>query len=111
MKSSKTPSVKVSTDEQERCRKVVDKATPRGLDVLQAFANGLSPKQVALLLNITEKTVEMYTRYLRELCHQAWDLSFDERLPNGFLYATFAAFFQYEIGNAEEELDKSLIPF
>ncbi len=103
MRSSKIPSVKISTDEQEHCRKVIEEATPRALDVLQAFANGLNYKQVALLLGITEKTVEMYALTLRHLCRTVWGLPSDKKFRNCFLHTTFAAFFQHEMGNPEEE--------
>jgi FixJ family two-component response regulator len=101
MKSSKISSVKISADEREHCRNVIEEATPRALDVLQAFTNSLNYKQVALLLNITEKTVEMYALILRDLCRTEWGLPPDKKFPNCFLHATFAAFFQHEMKNTE----------
>ncbi len=108
MKSSKIPSVKISIDDQERCRKVIEGATSRELDILQATTNGLTSIQVAKLLGISLKTVEIYITRLRERCYKAWNL---EKLPHGFLYVTFAAFFQYEMGNVEEEPDEGMISF
>jgi FixJ family two-component response regulator len=112
MKSSKMPSVKINADEQACCLKVINQVKKLELKILYAYANGRSRKQVASQLGISIKTVEMYTTSLRERCLNAWDIQLGEKLPNRFLDTRFAEAFQvWEMGNAEEGIDESMILF
>lgn len=82
-------------DAQERacCARVVSNATPAQLKVLQAFARGLRPQQVADELCIAPVTVNTHKTVLRTLCHNAWNIPNEERLDYHFLAAKFASYF------------------
>jgi CRISPR-associated protein Csx14 len=75
------------------CAKVVDEATPAQLKVLQAFARGLRPQQVANELHIALVTVNSHKTALLDYCHSAWTIPDEERLDYHFLYAKFASYF------------------
>jgi CRISPR-associated protein Csx14 len=80
---------------QERacCQQVERQATPAQLRVLQAFARGLRPAQVAAELSISPKTVNNHKTVLLDYCHNAWNVSPDERIDYYFLRAKFASYF------------------
>jgi CRISPR-associated protein Csx14 len=82
-------------DAQERvcCASVVRDATPAQLKVLRAFARGLRPQQVATELCIAPVTVNTHKTALLTLCHNAWNIPFNERLDYHFLHARFAGYF------------------
>lgn len=79
--------------EMERCRQVVDRLTERQLDVLRAFAEGLTPKEVAKTLYISRATINSHKSVINDLCRQAWGLPDNERLSYSFLYKKFEPFF------------------
>jgi CRISPR-associated protein Csx14 len=83
-------------DAQERacCTEVVSQTTPAQLKVLQAFARGLRPQQVASELCIAPVTVNTHKTVVLNLCHNAWNIPPTERLDYHFLRAKFAAYFQ-----------------
>jgi CRISPR-associated protein Csx14 len=83
-------------DAQERacCAEVEGNATQAQLKVLQAFARGLRPQQVAKELSITLATVNSHKTALLNLCHNAWNIPEKERLDYHFLCAKFVGYFQ-----------------
>jgi len=83
-------------DAQDRacCAEVKGNATQAQLTVLQAFARGLRPQQVAKELSITLATVNSHKTALLNLCHDAWNVPDEERLDYHFLRAKFAGYFQ-----------------
>jgi CRISPR-associated protein Csx14 len=86
--------VQMDAQERARCAEVVSKTTPAQLKVLQAFARGLRPQQVASELCIAPVTVNTHKTVVLNLCHNAWNISPTERLDYHFLRAKFAGYFQ-----------------
>lgn len=83
-------------DAQERahCAFVAQQVTPAQLKVLQAFARGLRPQQVADELCIATVTVNTHKTVLLSHCHTAWNIPDDERLDYHFMAAKFGNYFQ-----------------
>ena len=80
--------------EQARCKRVVQQATERQLDVLRAFAEGLNIQEVAERLCITTRTVDAHKTKLLERCREVWAIELSSsRLGYHFLYKTFAPYF------------------
>jgi len=84
----------MEAQERAYCANVVDEATPAQLKVLQAFARGLRPQQVAEELHIVLATVNSHKTALLDYCHSAWSIPDEERLDYHFLRAKFAGYFQ-----------------
>jgi CRISPR-associated protein Csx14 len=84
----------MEAQERAYCAKVVDEATPAQLKVLQAFARGLRPQQVAKELHIVLATVNSHKTALLDYCHSAWSIPDEERLDYHFLHAKFSEYFQ-----------------
>jgi CRISPR-associated protein Csx14 len=84
----------MEAQERAYCAKVIDAATPAQLKVLQAFARGLRPQQVANELHIALVTVNSHKTALLDYCHNAWTVPDEERLDYHFLRAKFARYFQ-----------------
>lgn len=76
------------------CRAVVEKLSPRQLEVLQAFAAGHSPQDVAEQLVISLKTVDSHKSVILAECRNAWGLEEDERLTYHFLRDKFGPFWR-----------------
>lgn len=66
--------------ERGRCRLVVQQLTPRQVEVLQAFAAGFSPQEVAERLSVTLKTVDSHKTAILEQCRIAWSVPEGQRL-------------------------------
>ncbi len=81
------------TEDQERCKRVADEASPAELKVLRAFAKGLDPQGVAFLLERTLATVSSHTNVLYGLCRNAWDIPKKVRVDYRFLQMKFANHF------------------
>src|SRR6266704_1314608 len=81
------------TEDQERCKRVADEASPTELKVLRAFAKGLDPQGVAFLLERTLDTVSSHTNVLYGLCRNAWDIPKKVRVDYRFLQMKFANYF------------------
>ena len=79
--------------ERSRCRAVVEQLTPRQLDVLQAFAAGQGPQEVAEALCVTVKTVHAHKTVILCECRNAWELPEDARLDYHFLREKFGRYF------------------
>ncbi len=80
--------------ERARCRTVVERLTPRQLDVLRAFAAGQSPQEVAETLCVTVKTVHAHKTVILSECRNAWEFPEDARLDYHFLREKFGRYFQ-----------------
>lgn len=66
--------------ERRRCQAVLERLTPRQIDVLRAFAAGLSPQEAAEQLNITLKTVDTHKTAVLEHCRIVWSVPEGQRL-------------------------------
>ncbi len=75
------------------CRAVVERLTPRRLDVLRAFAAGQRPQEVAESLCITLKTVDSHKTVVLDECRNAWGVPEDTQLDYHFLREKFWLFF------------------
>jgi CRISPR-associated protein Csx14 len=79
--------------ERARCKAVVERLTPRQLDVLRAFADGHSPQDVAESLCVTVKTVHAHKTVVLRECRNAWEFPEDARLDYHFLREKFGRYF------------------
>ncbi len=79
-------------EERRHCEHVIRQLTPRQLEVLQAFANGLHPLEVAERLSISSPTVSTHTTVLLSLCREAWSIKTKERLDYRFLQLKFGRY-------------------
>jgi CRISPR-associated protein Csx14 len=80
--------------ERARCQAVVERLTPRQVDVLRAFAEGQNPQEVAEALCVTVKTVHAHKTVILSECRNAWELPTDERLDYYFLREKFGRYFR-----------------
>lgn len=78
--------------ERARCRAVVDRLTPRQLEVLRAFAAGQTPQEVAESLVISLKTVDSHKTAILSECRLAWGLPDEAWLDFHFLRDRFGPF-------------------
>ena len=62
----------VQDDEQARCRRVIERLTDRQQAVLQLFAAGRTPQEVAEALNISLKTVDTHKTTILAECRNEW---------------------------------------
>jgi CRISPR-associated protein Csx14 len=90
---------RLQRESQERacCVQVERQATPAQRRVLQAFAKGLRPQQVADELFITLATVNTHKTALLSYCHNAWNIPLNEQLDYHFLRAKFADHFHSDM--------------
>ncbi len=88
-----TERVQRETQEKVCCADVEQRARPAQKKVLQAFARGLRPAQVAAELSISQTTVNTHKTALLDYCHNAWNIPPGERLDYHFLRAKFASYF------------------
>ena len=79
--------------EQGRCRAVLARLSERETDVLRAFAEGLTPAEVADRLAISSKTVDTHKTAILAECRVAWALPEDERLSYHWLREKFGRYF------------------
>ena len=91
--AQETERVQRETQERTCCTQVEQQTTPAQKKVLQAFAQGLRPAQVATTLSISQKTVNTHKTALLNYCHDAWNIPASERLDYHFLRAKFASYF------------------
>jgi CRISPR-associated protein Csx14 len=85
----RTQEIMAEAEEWERCDHVIRQLTHRQFEVLQAFANGLHPTEVAARLSISAPTVSTHTTVLLSLCREAWSIKIKERLDYRFLQLKF----------------------
>jgi CRISPR-associated protein Csx14 len=83
----------MDAQEHDRCQSVVDRLTPRQLDVLRAFAQGLSQQGVSQALNISMKTVDNHKSVILDHCREIWHIDVSERTGYHFLHTTFEKYF------------------
>jgi CRISPR-associated protein Csx14 len=84
----------VEGDEQARCRRVVERLTERQQAVLQLFAAGRTPQEVAEALNISLKTVDTHKTTILAECRNEWPSPPPGgRLDYHFLRVKFGPFF------------------
>lgn len=82
--------------EHGRCQCVAQTlAHKRPLDILQAFAKGMSPQEVASTLYISLSTVSTHTSKIFIECRTAWDLPENHPLTYHFLREHFGKYFGY----------------
>lgn len=79
--------------EQERCRAVLARLSPRQRDVLRAFAEGLTPGEVAGRLSVTVGTVDAHKTAILDECRNVWELPLGRRLDYHFLRDKFERHF------------------
>ena len=91
--AQETERLQREAQERKCCEQVEKQARPAQLRVLQAFAKGLRPAQVAAELSLAQVTVNTHKTALLDYCHNAWDIPPDERLDYHFLRAKFADYF------------------
>jgi CRISPR-associated protein Csx14 len=75
--------------EQARRRAVVERLTPRQLDVLRTLAAGQTPQEVAEKLDISLKTVDTHKTAILGECRVAWSLPDEAWLDYHFLRDKF----------------------
>lgn len=78
--------------EQEYCRAVWDRLSPRQRDVLQRLASGDTPQEAAARLVISIKTLDTHKTQILAQCRLAWGLPDDHRLDYRFLRDKFGPF-------------------
>jgi len=78
-----------AAEEWEHCDHLIRQLTHRQFEVLQAFAHGLHPSEVAARLSISAPTVSTHTTVLLSLCREAWSIKARERLDYRFLQLKF----------------------
>lgn len=80
--------------DDERCKAVVERLTPRQQETLRAFAGGLRPQEVAETLQVTLSTVNAHKTAILAECRIIWGVAEAERVDFHFLGQHFAHFFQ-----------------
>lgn len=76
-----------------RCREVNELLRGRPRDVLRAFAQGLTPQQVADQLCITLGTVNDHKTTILQHCRNVWNLELATRIDYRWLREKFARYF------------------
>ena len=87
------PRALLDETERRRCQRVVAQLTERQTEVLWAFAEGLTPQEVAARLFITIKTVDSHKTIILAECRIAWELPEGQWLDYHFLREKFERFF------------------
>jgi len=86
----------MDVQERRRCERVEQAlAHKRPLDILKAYAHGMSPHEVASSLYISPSTVSTHTTRIFNECRIAWDLVEDHPLTYHFLREHFGMYFGY----------------
>lgn len=80
--------------ERARCQAVVDRLTPRQLEVLRTFAGGCTPQEAADALGVTLKTVDTHKTVILSECRVAWQMDETVRPDYHFLREKFGPFFE-----------------
>lgn len=94
--SAETQAEKMTTEQRERCKRVVDQLSPTELKVLQAFAHGYHPKEVAAQFKRELSTINSHTHKILQKYKEVWDVPEDRRLDYRSLYETFKHYFEDE---------------
>ena len=83
----------LESDDRARCQRVAARLTERQRAVLQLFAAGRTPQEVAEALDISLKTVNSHKTPILAECRNEWAASPGGRLDYHFLRAKFGPFF------------------
>ena len=75
--------------ERARCQALIQRLTPRQVDVLRALAAGHSPQETADRLGISLKTVDTHKTAILGECRVIWSLPEDDRLDYHFVREKF----------------------
>lgn len=67
-----TPVGQTDRSDHDPCREVILALSSREVEVLRAFASGLTPQAVAVQLKITLNTVNSHKKKILDECHNAW---------------------------------------
>lgn len=76
-------------EEQARCERVIKQLTDRQGEVLRAFAESRTPRQVAEDLNISLRTVDAHKSVILDYCRSEWLIPLGGRLDYHFLREKF----------------------
>jgi CRISPR-associated protein Csx14 len=76
-----------------RCAQVIGHLSPREQDILRAFAQGLTPREVATQLSLSIKTVDTHKTAILALCREAWGIPAAQYLTYHFLQEKFGPYF------------------
>ncbi len=79
----------VDEEEIARCQALLRQLTPRQREVLRAFAEGLSPDEVAARLHLSRHTVDTHKTKILALCRNVWSLPESQRITYHFLREHF----------------------
>jgi CRISPR-associated protein Csx14 len=80
------------SDERARCQRVVERLTERQKAVLQLFAAGRTPQEVAEALSLSLKTVDAHKTTILAECRNEWTAPPGGRLDYHFLRVKFGPF-------------------
>jgi CRISPR-associated protein Csx14 len=83
----------MESEHRIRCQQVERALTRRQGDVLRAFAQGMTPIEVANRLHIEPATVSSHTGKIFQECRVAWNLPDDYPVNYYFLRERFASYF------------------
>jgi CRISPR-associated protein Csx14 len=83
----------LESDERARCQRVVARLTERQRAVLQLFAAGRTPQEVAEAFSLSLKTVDTHKTTILAECRNEWAASPGGRLDYHFLRSKFGPFF------------------
>ncbi len=83
-------------EQRQRCRAVVERATPAQSKVLRAIASGQHPQDVAASLGRSPDTISSHINVLLRECRNSWNIPERTRLDYRFLQMMFAAYFTAE---------------
>ncbi len=87
----------LASDERARCQRVVDRLTERQKAVLQLFAAGRTPQEVAEAFSISLRTVDAHKTSMLAECRNEWAAPPGGRLDYHFLRDKFGPFFAESI--------------
>lgn len=85
----------LESGEYERCRQVEQNLTRRAIEILQSFAQGRNPGEVAEELGISSSTVSTYTTKILDECRTAWEMPDAQPLRYYFLREKFRTYFGF----------------
>ncbi len=80
------------SDDESRCRQVLQRLTQRQQETLRVFARGLRPQEVAAVLHVTLSTVNAHKTAILAECRNVWAIDDGERLDFHFIAQHFAVY-------------------
>jgi len=87
----------MDAQERRRCQNVEQALDhKRPLDILKAFAQGMSPQEASERLHISMSTVSTHSSKIFIECRTAWDLPINYALSYHFLREHFGRYFGYD---------------